>query len=145
LTEKTQPRGNGLGNNGLGRLFAVEHRTVSYVSGPLLVAEGASGVGYDEVVDVVTPAGEERRGQVLEVEGDRMVVQVLGGTRGLDRPGTIVRTRGEVARMAVGPDLIGRILDGSGSPHRRRSPAAACGVQPGRRRAPQPVRQGAPV
>jgi V/A-type H+-transporting ATPase subunit B len=116
LTEKTQPRGNGLGNNGLGRLFAVEHRTVSYVSGPLLVAEGASGVGYDEVVDVVTPAGEERRGQVLEVEGDRMVVQVLGGTRGLDRPGTIVRTRGEVARMAVGPDLIGRILDGSGTP-----------------------------
>ena len=116
MTEKTLPGGNGLGNDGLGRLFAVEHRTVSYVSGPLLVAEGASGVGYDEVVDVVTPAGEERRGQVLEVEGDRMVVQVLGGTRGLDRPGTNVRTRGEVARMAVGPDLVGRILDGSGAP-----------------------------
>lgn len=104
------------GGNGLGRLFAVEHRTVSYVSGPLLVAEGAAGVGYDEVVDVVTPTGEERRGQVLEVEGDRMVVQVLGGTRGLDRPGTIVRTRGQVAQMAVGPDLVGRILDGSGVP-----------------------------
>jgi V/A-type H+-transporting ATPase subunit B len=104
------------GGNGFGRLFAVEHRTVSYVSGPLLVAEGAAGVGYDEVVDVVTPTGEERRGQVLEVEGDRMVVQVLGGTRGLDRPATNVRTRGEVARMAVGPDLVGRILDGSGTP-----------------------------
>lgn len=104
------------GGDGLGRLFAVEHRTVDYVSGPLLIAEGAAGVGYDEVVDVVTPTGEERRGQVLEVEGDRMVVQVLGGTRGLDRPGTTVRTRGQVARMAVGPDLVGRILDGSGRP-----------------------------
>ena len=114
MTETTRP--NGGPTNGLDRLFAVEHRTVSYVSGPLLIAEGVSGVGYDEVVDVVTPTGEERRGQVLEVEGDRMVVQVLGGTRGLDRPGTNVRTRGEVARMAVGPDLVGRILDGSGVP-----------------------------
>jgi V/A-type H+/Na+-transporting ATPase subunit B len=119
LTQSTQPNGGsngGNGRDGLDRLFAVEHRTVSYVSGPLLIAEGASGVGYDEVVDVVTPTGEERRGQVLEVEGDRMVVQVLGGTRGLDRPGTNVRTRGQVARMAVGGDLVGRILDGSGRP-----------------------------
>ena len=98
------------------RLFAVEHRTVSYVSGPLLVAERAGDAGYDEMVDVVTPAGETRRGQVLEVEGDKMVVQVLGGTRGLNRPGTTVRTTGEVAKTAVGPDLIGRILDGSGHP-----------------------------
>jgi V/A-type H+/Na+-transporting ATPase subunit B len=65
---------------------------------------------------VISPTGETRRGQVLEVEDDRMVVQVLGGTRGLDRSGTTVRTRGEVARMAVGTDLLGRILDGSGTP-----------------------------
>ncbi len=109
MTEKTHL-------DGMDRLFAVEHRTVSYVSGPLLVAEGAAGVGFDEVVDVVAPDGGERRGQVLEVEGDRMVVQVLGGTRGLDRPATTVRTRGRVAQMAVGLDLVGRIMDGSGTP-----------------------------
>ncbi len=97
-------------------LFAVEHRTVSYVSGPLLIAERVRDVGYDEIVEVISPAGETRRGQVLEVEDDRMVVQVLGGTRGLDRSNTTLRTRGEVARIAVGPDLLGRILDGSGNP-----------------------------
>jgi V/A-type H+/Na+-transporting ATPase subunit B len=53
---------------------------------------------------------------VLAVEGDRIVVQVLGGTSGLNLPDTSVRTRREVARTAVGTDLIGRILDGSGSP-----------------------------
>jgi V/A-type H+-transporting ATPase subunit B len=85
------------------RLFAVEHRTVSYVSGPLLIAERSGDAGYDEMVDVITPAGETRRGQVLEVEGDKMVVQVLGGTRGLDRPGTTVRTSGEVAKSGCRP------------------------------------------
>jgi len=94
----------------------VEHRTVTGVTGPLVIADHADGVGYDEQVDVITPAGEVRRGRVLEVHDDRMVVQVLGGTRGLDRPTTVVRTLGRAATMPVGPDLLGRVLDGSGRP-----------------------------
>ena len=96
-------------------LLTVENRTVSYAAGPLLFAD-APGVGYNELVDVVDPSGTIRRGQVLAIDGDRVVVQVLAGTAGLNLPDTIVRTRGEVARTAVGLDLIGRILDGSGRP-----------------------------
>jgi V/A-type H+/Na+-transporting ATPase subunit B len=102
------------GANGTG-LLTVENRTVTYAAGPLLFAE-AEGVGYNELVDVVAPDGSIRRGQVLAIDGDRIVVQVLAGTSGLNLPGTSVRTRGEVARTAVGLDLIGRILDGSGRP-----------------------------
>lgn len=96
-------------------LLTVENRTVSYEAGPLLFAR-AEGVGYNELVDVIAPDGTTRRGQVLSIEGDRIVVQVLAGTSGLNLPDTTVRARGEVARMAVGLDLIGRILDGSGRP-----------------------------
>ena len=104
-------------HNGHGTLaLPVEHRTVSYVSGPLLIAEHAHGVGYDELVDVIAPDDTVRRGRVLEVHDDRMIVQVLDGTRGLDRRGTRVRTRGATATLAVGPDLVGRILDGAGRP-----------------------------
>jgi V/A-type H+/Na+-transporting ATPase subunit B len=98
------------------RLYTTEHRTTTYVSGPLLIAEHAEQVAYDELVEVVTPSGERRRGQVLEIEGDRMVVQVLGGTRGLDIDSTAVLVRARAARMPVGPDLVGRILDGMGRP-----------------------------
>ena len=98
------------------RLYTTEHRTVSYVSGPLIVAERAEQVAYDELVEVVTPDGQRRRGQVLELEGDRMVVQVLGGTRGLDVASTAVLVRAEAARMPVGRDLVGRVLDGIGEP-----------------------------
>lgn len=98
------------------QLLTVEHKTVSYVAGPLLFAERVEGVGYNELVDVAAPDGETRRGQVLAIDGDRIVVQVLAGTAGLNLPDTSVRARREVARTAVGMDLIGRILDGSGRP-----------------------------
>jgi V/A-type H+-transporting ATPase subunit B len=97
-------------------LYTTEHRTVTHVSGPLLVAERAEHVAYDELVEVVTPAGHTRRGQVLEITGDRMVVQVLGGTRGLDVAETAVLARARAARMPVGADLLGMVLDGMGRP-----------------------------
>ncbi len=97
-------------------LFSVEHRTVSAVSGPLLIADHVEGVGYNECVEVISPSGEVRRGQVLEVDGSRVVLQVLGGTRGLDVELTAVRARGELTTIGVGRDLVGRILDGSGRP-----------------------------
>ena len=97
-------------------LLTLEHKTVSHVSGPLLVAERMEQVGYGDLVDVVSPAGELRRGQVLELDQERVVVQVLEGTRGLDRPSTAVLAHGRAAQTAVGRDLVGRILDGSGRP-----------------------------
>ncbi len=97
-------------------LHTAEFRTVDYVSGPLLFINRAQGVHYGEVVDVITPDGEVRGGQVLEVDRERAVVEVFAGTRGLDLATTRVRLGGDAARLGVGVDLLGRILDGSGVP-----------------------------
>lgn len=97
-------------------LHTVELRTVSYVSGPLVFVDRAAGVHAAEVVDVVTPEGEIRRGQVLEVDRERAVVEVFQGTRGLDVATTRIRLGGDSARLGVGLDLLGRIFDGSGAP-----------------------------
>jgi V/A-type H+-transporting ATPase subunit B len=97
-------------------LFVPEFATVSYVSGPLLFIDKASGVHFNEVVDVVAPDGELRRGQVLEIDRGRAVIEVFAGTRGLDLAATRVRLVGDSARLGVGTGLLGRILDGSGDP-----------------------------
>lgn len=97
-------------------LFVPEFATVSYVSGPLLFIDKASGVHFNEVVDVVAPDGELRRGQVLEIDRERAVIEVFAGTRGLDLAATRVRLVGDSARLGVGIGLLGRILDGSGDP-----------------------------
>jgi V/A-type H+-transporting ATPase subunit B len=93
-----------------------EFQTVTYVSGPLIFIDQAVGVHAQEVVEVVTPDGEIRRGQVLEVDRSKAVIEVYSGTRGLDVDATRVRLGGDSARLGVGADLLGRMLDGSGNP-----------------------------
>ncbi len=97
-------------------LRVVELRTVTYVSGPLLFIDHAHGVHAEEVVEVVTPDGEIRRGQVLEVDGAKAVIEVYSGTKGLDLATTRIRLGGDSARLGVGGGLLGRMFDGSGQP-----------------------------
>lgn len=97
-------------------LVTVEHRTADTIAGPLLTAEPVTGVGYAEPVDIIGPDRQNRRGQVLEIDRERVTVQVLDGTDGLDLSGTTIRTHGSPSRLAVGPGLLGRTFDGSGQP-----------------------------
>ncbi|MDI6860252.1 MAG: ATP synthase subunit B [Methanocellales archaeon] len=95
---------------------AREYSTVREVAGPLIIVEGVEGVAYGEVVDIRTPEGETRRGQVLESRRGVAVVQVFEGTRGIDTSGTKVRFTGDIMRLAVSADMLGRFFDGSGRP-----------------------------
>jgi V/A-type H+/Na+-transporting ATPase subunit B len=111
----------------LGQLHTVGLTQVTRVAGPLLVVECADGVAYGELVDVamdhptaegLSPesSSEIRRGQVLEVIGDRAIVQVFGGTAGIGQHATTVLARARPARTGVGLDYLGRTLDGAGRP-----------------------------
>ena len=93
-----------------------EYKTVREVAGPILVVEGVEGVAFGEVVRIKTPDGENRLGQVLESSKDIAVVQVFEGTRGIDTSETSVRFTGEIMRLAVSKDMVGRFFDGLGRP-----------------------------
>ncbi len=86
------------------------------INGPLVVVEGVSGVGYDEVVDVEGPDGDVRRGRVLEA-GERLaVIEVFSGTSGLSMADTKVRFYGRPMHVAVAEEMLGRVFDGLGNP-----------------------------
>ncbi|KXB02697.1 ATP synthase subunit B [candidate division MSBL1 archaeon SCGC-AAA261D19] len=81
-----------------------------------MVVEGVEGVGYDEVVEIETPGGDMKRGQVLEVERGRAVIQVFGGSTGIDTAETSVRFTGSTVKFPVSMDLLGRVFNGRGEP-----------------------------
>ncbi|MEX1112731.1 MAG: V-type ATP synthase subunit B [Candidatus Andersenbacteria bacterium] len=93
-----------------------EYKTTTEITGPLLICEGVEGASYDELVEVELASGEKRRGKVLEIDGDRAVIQMFEGTAGLDIPNTKVRFQGDVLKLPVSNDLLGRTFSGAGRP-----------------------------
>lgn len=93
-----------------------EYKTVKEVVGPLMVVEGVEGVKYEELVDIELQTGEKRRGRVLEINGDRAMVQLFEGSTGINLKNTSVRFLGRPLELGVSLDMIGRIFDGLGRP-----------------------------
>jgi V/A-type H+-transporting ATPase subunit B len=90
--------------------------TIREISGPLIFVESVTGVGYGELVEVTTPSGEERTGQVIDVSEDVTIVQVFEGTSDLDTKTTTVRFTGETIKLPVSTDMLGRVFTGGGKP-----------------------------
>lgn len=93
-----------------------EYRTINEVVGPLMIVEKVEGVKYEELIEVRMQNGEIRRGQVLEVNGDKAMVQIFEGTSGINIRDSKVRFLGHPLELGVSEDMVGRVFDGLGRP-----------------------------
>jgi V/A-type H+/Na+-transporting ATPase subunit B len=89
-----------------------EYTTITKVAGPLLFIEKTDPVGYGELVQINLD-GVTKLGQVLDTSEDIVIVQVFESTTGIDR-NTRVKFLGEVVKLAVAPEMIGRVFNGKG-------------------------------
>ncbi len=92
-----------------------EYRTITSIAGPLVFVEKTEPVGYMELVNVILEDGTVKRGQVLDTSEKLVALQVFETTAGIDRNSKI-RFTGEVIKMPVSTEILGRILSGSGEP-----------------------------
>jgi V-type H+-transporting ATPase subunit B len=94
----------------------LDYRTVVGVNGPLVILDNVKFPKYAEIVNITLANGQKRKGQVLEVSGKKAVVQVFEGTSGIDAKFTRVEFTGDVLKMPVSEDMLGRVFNGSGKP-----------------------------
>lgn len=94
----------------------IQYQTVSAVSGPLVILENVKKPMFAEICMLTLPNGEKRKGQVLEVHDNKAVVQVFEGTAGIDSKTTSCEFSGDILRIGVAEDMVGRIFNGSGKP-----------------------------
>ena len=90
--------------------------TATRIEGPLLFLKRNLNVGLNEAVEVLDAKGHARLGRIVTLDEDRLIVEVLESTSGLALSNIKVRFLGEPLNFSVGPDLLGRILDGVGRP-----------------------------
>ncbi|KAL0234805.1 hypothetical protein PCE1_001841 [Barthelona sp. PCE] len=94
----------------------LDYRTVVSVDGPLVILDKVKNGSYGEIVKIHLPNGTTRRGQILEVDKEKAVVQVFEGCSGIDTDMSHIEFTGETMKVGVCPEMLGRIFNGSGEP-----------------------------
>ena len=97
-------------------LLTRKYRTTEKIVGPLLFVERALNVSIGEMVRIVLPEREEKKGQVIEVSEEHVVIQVLEETTGLSIHDVEICFTESVAKVNLTPDILGRRFDGIGRP-----------------------------
>ncbi len=98
------------------RLSEHTYRTISAIAGPLIFVKKVFSARIGEVVRVISPDGGKMDAEVLEIDGDTVLIEVFGETRGLDTGKTSVAFTDSVRKAPLSADIIGRIFNGSFSP-----------------------------
>ena len=94
----------------------IEHLGLNQINGSLIVLDGIRDASFDEMVELRLENGSSRVGRIVQIDGERVVVQVFEGTKGLSLVNTKTRFTGHPIEMSLSPEIIGRVFDGLGRP-----------------------------
>lgn len=89
---------------------------VKEINGPLIVLDNIENASFEEVVDIRLDNGTRRQGRIVQMDGNRAVIQVFEGTRGISLDNTRTRLKGHPMEMPLSPEILGRVFNGSGAP-----------------------------
>ena len=86
------------------------------INGPLVALEGVEGAAFDEIARIRMDDGTERIGRVVELEGDKVILQVFEGTNGISLKNTRTIFSGRPLEIPLAEEMLGRVFNGAGRP-----------------------------
>lgn len=87
---------------------------VSKVVGLTIESDGPQ-VSIGNLCNIHIPGGNRLKAEVVGFKDEKVLLMPLGEMLGIG-PGSTVSANGDTLKVAVGPELIGRVLDGLGNP-----------------------------
>ena len=63
--------------------MAIEYLGLSEINGPLVVLEGVQNAAFDEIVEMTVNGSTHKIGRIIEIYGDKAIIQVFEGTEGM--------------------------------------------------------------
>ncbi|MBQ2347380.1 MAG: V-type ATP synthase subunit B [Clostridia bacterium] len=96
--------------------MVLDYVGVKEINGSLIVLDGVKGAFNEEIVEIRLDDGTTRQGRIVQMDGERIVVQVFESTRNISLVNTKTRLAGKPMEMPLSHEIIGRILNGSGKP-----------------------------
>ena len=96
--------------------MVIEHLGLSSINGSLIVLDHVKNAKFDEMVEIRLENGTKRLGRIVQIDGERVVIQVFEGTNGLSLVNTGTVMTGKPMEMALSKEILGRVFDGVGRP-----------------------------
>ena len=96
--------------------MSIQYLGLKDVNGPLIALEGVKGAAYDEIATIRLEDGTERTGRVVQMEGDKVILQVFEGTKGISLKNTKTIFSGRPLEMPLAQEMLGRVFSGAGKP-----------------------------
>ena len=106
----------------------MNHATIFWINGPVIMAETDDGFGMKESVTV---GHQALAGEVIRLKGNSVTIQVFEDTTGL-KPGDPVVGEGFPPSALLGPGMVGRMYDGIQRPLDSLAHSQGDFIQPGR-------------
>ena len=94
----------------------MEYTGLGDISGSLIALDGVTDVSYDELAEITMRNGSKRYGRVIMLEGERAILQVFEGTKGMSLENASTHFTGRPMDIALSKEMLGRIFDGAGRP-----------------------------
>lgn len=94
----------------------IEYSGIKEINGSLIVLDNIKDAAYDEMVEIKLDDSTVRTGRIVQIEGERAVIQVFEGTKGISLVNTETRFTGHPIEMSLSPEILGRVFDGLGRP-----------------------------
>lgn len=94
----------------------IDYLGTNEINGPLVVLKNIPGVANEEMVELRMDNGTVRQGRIVQMDRERLVVQVFQGTRGISLNNTRTRFLGHPIELPLSLEILGRTFDGAGRP-----------------------------
>ena len=86
------------------------------IRGSLVVMDHVSGVSFEEMVEIKMKDGSIRSGRVVQIDGEKALIQVFEGTAGMSLDNTMTKLLDKPMEIGLSKEILGRIFNGSGKP-----------------------------
>ena len=96
--------------------MSLQYVGLNEINGSLVVLDHVKDASYDEMVELQLKDGSTRLGRIVQIEGERVVVQVFEGTNSLSLANTKTRLLGHPMELPVSKEILGRVFSGAGKP-----------------------------
>ncbi len=89
---------------------------VKEINGSLIVLDDVKNASNEEMVEIRLDNGSKRQGKIIQIEGNKCIIQVYEGTNNISLVNTRTHLLAHPMVLPLSTEILGRVFNGSGRP-----------------------------